>query len=1068
MSQFHVEEERKPDQPDEFAKYHNEIRTKHGQQGPAYKSNYRLRALEEARSLAKGKLQARTQAVNWVSRGPGNVPGRTRGLIVDASDPTGDTWFAGTAGGGVWKTTNAGTEWINKTPDLPNLAVTTLAQAESNPSVIYAGTGEGFFNSGSIDGNGLFKSIDGGETWTQLTATTTIVGLENVNRIIVDPANENIVLACGNGFPPFTSGIYKSVDGGANWTMVYEGRTRVQHLITDPNDFQIQYAAVRGEAGLGTVVKSVDGGDTWSNSSSGLVAEGRIELAIAPTNSSRIFAAVEGSITDPANGGSDIFISDDAGASWALMLEENNGANPNWLGQQGWYDNAIMVHPFNDDFVYVGGIDVHRIEVKTGSSEGQPRILGVTETDTESFIAWVNWGGTYLDGGFDSGEAWFSEGGFTGHPQSLSAGDMASVEIRFGPGKKQMAHRFTVSTTSGANGDGGAGVPPEEYAYQDYVEVPFEVWDVTNNRQLMVSFRDQERDGAYDLNPRDDVGDPQLLTAREYIFVNAVAYSSTTPDNNIAQSAGHSYKNIYAGWPILAEDGTWDPENLPESQITANYGAIQQRFKATTQLTNSNGSLNSNLHPDQHNLLPIITGANTFKILSANDGGVHITNSADNPGLTDADWTMVGRTMVTGQFYGVDKRPGISQYFGGLQDNGSQLSSGEPTNLSSYSLKIGGDGFDAVWHYTNELLVLGSNQFNGIQRSTDGGFAFGSSIQGLSDRGSNGNAPFITKLANSKKNPDVVYTVGASGVWRSNNFGEEWFLSEINNNWIAGDNISSSHDVEISEANRFIVWAGGGMTDDRSIFVSRNGGINFNPVPNSTIATFGGISGLATHPVNDQIAYVLFSIAETPKILRTTDLGQTWEDISGFGTGTSSSNGFPDVAVHSLLVLPHEPTTIWAGTEIGIVESTDDGATWHFLDSNLPAVSVWEIKAVDNQIVVATHGRGIWSAEIDGLNWPGDLVVSTEDGLPTLPELDIYPNPAWNVVNIEGKMISRGMATLLITDLSGRTLKEFRIGERTGSNFSQKVSVADLQEGIYIVTIRSGEMELSKKLYVRN
>ena len=103
----------------------------------------------------------------------------------------------------------------------------------------------------------------------------------------------------------------------------------------------------------------------------------------------------------------------------------------------------------------------------------------------------------------------------------------------------------------------------------------------------------------------------------------------------------------------------------------------------------------------------------------------------------------------------------------------------------------------------------------------------------------------------------------------------------------------------------------------------------------------GGISGLATHPTQDSTAYALFGFARKPKIFVLQILGQTWEDISGFGNGTVSTNGFPDVAVYDLLVMPQSPDTIWAGTEIGLFESIDNGVSWHTANNGLPSVSVW-------------------------------------------------------------------------------------------------------------------------------
>ncbi len=114
---------------------------------------------------------------------------------------------------------------------------------------------------------------------------------------------------------------------------------------------------------------------------------------------------------------------------------------------------------------------------------------------------------------------------------------------------------------------------------------------------------------------------------------------------------------------------------------------------------------------------------------------------------------------------------------------------------------------------------------------------------------------------------------------------------------------------------------------------------------------------------------MLFSAYGQPKILRTTDLGQTWQDLSGFADspGGESTNGFPDVAVYDLLVMPHDPDVLWAGTEIGLFESTDGGENWEYADNGLPAVSVWQMKLVDDQVILATHGRGIWTLDLPRL-----------------------------------------------------------------------------------------------------
>ena len=149
----------KADKPDEFLKLYNSLRTRANETEPGYSSGYKLKALRTAQqTVASMRLSA---TYNFIERGPGNVPGRTRALIIDPDDANHSTWFAGGVGGGIWKTTDGGQSWVNKTETLPNLAISWLAMADSDHNIIYAGTGEGWGSStGFIKGSGIYKSID--------------------------------------------------------------------------------------------------------------------------------------------------------------------------------------------------------------------------------------------------------------------------------------------------------------------------------------------------------------------------------------------------------------------------------------------------------------------------------------------------------------------------------------------------------------------------------------------------------------------------------------------------------------------------------------------------------------------------------------------------------------------------------------------------------------------------------------------------------------------------------------------------------------------------------------------
>ena len=914
--------------PAEFRKFHQAIRTPEDATRPEYEHGFMLRELQVAKSFAARKRFARTQAtgvLEFKERGPANVPGRTRALIVDPDDATTNTWFAGSAGGGVWKTTTGGNNWTLLTPDLTNLATTVLAMAESNHNVIYLGTGESFGGLVAIKGNGIFKSTDRGITWNHLSST---VNFDDINRVVIDPANENIVVAATS------SGIFRTVNGGVSW-LKSSNRTFIEDLRATPGNFNIQYAS-QNQVGI---IKSTDAGITWNLSNTGMSPNGRLEIGISPVNINRVFASAQGNLSGSA---SDLYVSNDAGATWSVVDVSFNNVAADFLGGQGWYDNTILCDPFNADLVYFGGVGLFRTQLGTGSTTVNSYSL---ETLNTSFLSLVNFSASFGGGTLEVGGS-----------------ANASVEVRFGAGKTQKAHRFLVPV--GAT----SGVPDVSYSYADYVDVPFEVWDITNNKQLMVSFRDQNRNGQFNLALQNTEGEA-TTHSREYVYISNVDYNASAPSNDIGANGGHVFQEMYFFWPVLAAGKIW-PADITNSQLKINFSPLPKQNATTITVAdpysdfdakNRFNAFGIDMHPDHHNLVAIPMSASTYKILNANDGGVFISNTSATPGINTGDWTLVGKTYNTSQFYGADKRTGFDEYFGGMQDNGTwKTPAGTPSSSSTnFQFSFGGDGFEVVWHKLDDKKLIGGSQGNGFRRSLDGGFSWSNATTGLS-----GTHPFVSKLANSQDNPDVLYTLSSSGVLRSDNFGASWTLSSIAEKWGGS---TSLMDVDVSRANANIVWAGSGMVNTgtlRNLHVSTNGGNSFTATNNYTDRVLGGITKLATHPIEANTAFALFSFSGRPKILRTTNLGETWTDISGFGMGTTSTTGFPNVAVYCLYVRPDNPNIIWVGTEIGIVESTDNGLSWTLLD-DFPNVSVWDLKGVDDQIVIATHGRGIWTATLE-------------------------------------------------------------------------------------------------------
>jgi hypothetical protein len=629
---------------------------------------------------------------------------------------------------------------------------------------------------------------------------------------------------------------------------------------------------------------------------------------------------------------------------------------------------------------------------------------------------------------------------------NVQPGDFSSTEIRFGPGQSQKAYRFTVPEGE------GPGVPSEDYMYHDYVDVPFEVWDTDQNRQLMVSFRDQERDGEFNLierSPDDDI------SGREYIFVQAVKYSET-PDTNIAQDGGHYFKMTYFFWPELAENGIWDPENLPASKITIDHGTIQLQDATTTVIADYDKQ--DVLHVDHHDIqYGIISEANKeFMIVEGNDGGIGI--SRDN----GESWNQLTDGYLTAQVYGVAKLKYSQQYLVGMQDNGSwQSPLGEVAQSDSkYDFQVGGDGFDVLWHPIDRNKLITSAQYNNFRTSENYGITWRYARDGILS----GDGPFISRLAHSPQNPDLIFAISSRGIYKHQNFAigrDPWELVRISNGWsVSTDEVYSYANVKVSLADPAVVWAGSGMYEDPelNIFLSKDYGETFEAVSIYEEREMGYISGLATHPTDPATAYVLFSFAYHPKILRTTDFGETWEDISGFGTDSVSSNGFPDVAVYSLMVHKLNTNWIWAGTEIGIFESTDNGETWYYADNGLPAVSIWQMFLQDNEIIVATYGRGIWSAP----KWPG--AIENAD-IEKEFELSAYPNPSNGIINLRLKSGIIGNFYLRVYNNIGQQMLELK-GSKINDNYQEQFDLSFLSKGDYILLIDFNSQRYSSKIII--
>lgn len=324
------------------------------------------------------------------------------------------TYYMGTTGGGVWKTTDAGQHWNNISDGFFKLgSVGAIAVSESNPNVVYVGMGEhaprGVMTS---HGDGVYKSNDAGKTWTS-------VGLEktqHISRIVVHPTNSEILWVAAQGAlhgPTRERGIYKSVNGGKSWkkTLYVNTLTGASELSIDSNNPNVLYAAlwehirkpwqvVSGGSGSG-LYKSTDGGETWKTIHEGLPKEkGKMAIAVSPANSQTVFALIE-SDSQQEKGG--LFVSKDAGSSWSRVSGDHR------LIQRAWYYIEIALDPNNEDVVYVmsastyKSIDGGQSWERIPSAHGDYHDLWINPQNASNMILTSD-GGSEIT--FDAGAHW--------------------------------------------------------------------------------------------------------------------------------------------------------------------------------------------------------------------------------------------------------------------------------------------------------------------------------------------------------------------------------------------------------------------------------------------------------------------------------------------------------------------------------------------------------------------------------------------------------------------------------------------------------------------------------------
>ncbi len=330
-------------------------------------------------------------------------------------------YYFGADGGGVWKTTDGGTVWKPIFDKEPVASIGAMTLAPSNPKIIYVGTGVNTIFADSAYGDGVYKSVDGGDSWQH-------IGLEDtrhIGRILVDPRNPDIVLVAAMGHssgPNEERGVFRSTDGGRSWKKVLykDNVTAAVDLCFEPGNPRVVYATlwhgIRKPGQKGTsygpgsgLYKSLDEGVTWTQITGNGLPEGdwgREGVAVAPGNhGQRVYVIVE---AKDKKGG--LYRSDDAGATWKKATEDGRIVG-------SWYMSEIYVDPRNADIVYVPSQNLYRSNdgghtftaIKGAPGGDDYHCVWIDPTNSQRIMLGVDQGATISLNGGETWTPWYNQ-----------------------------------------------------------------------------------------------------------------------------------------------------------------------------------------------------------------------------------------------------------------------------------------------------------------------------------------------------------------------------------------------------------------------------------------------------------------------------------------------------------------------------------------------------------------------------------------------------------------------------------------------------------------------------------
>jgi S1-C subfamily serine protease/photosystem II stability/assembly factor-like uncharacterized protein len=1004
------------------------------------------------------------KSIQWRSIGPANMSGRITDIAVHEKDPS--MWYIATASGGILKTINQGTTVSHQFDKQETVSIGAIATDPNQLDVIWVGTGEANPRNSVSYGDGIYKSVDGGVTWKNMGLKKTY----QIGKILVHPKDSNIVYVGALGRLYGTSedrGVYKTINGGETWDKVHfvDDRTGVIDMVMDPNNPDVIVAAMwdRLRDGFdswpGTVAKpdgidgydpirkwgpgaglykTTDGGKTWRKLTQGLPTSnmGRIGLDWQLKGKNALFAIID--CEDIGKGPAPF------AAYLGLVGSNQNGKAivtqiiPKSPAEKAGFQLGDQVVSIGDETISdfdatleilrkkkVGdklSVKVQRkdsmidlkveLTARPGSNQNAqaPQAgvwLGVTGEDRDNKIVV-----TRVTPEAPAAKAGIKEGDILTHiddramenyaamisqVRTKSAGDKVKVKLQRGsesleleltlemrPGPTAPATPPQTANVylgiQGENGEKGGAVlteitqdGPAQKAgllagdtvqsiggrnVTDYDALVAAIRQLKAGEKIKVGILRDGQQKELDVTPEERVSG---LANRPHTY----SYFGQTPNVQDMQGAnGHLYGGVYR-----SDDAgeTWQRVNSLNTRpmyfsvvrvdpSDANYVYVLgvNQFRSNDGGATFQGDFGRGVHADSHDLW--IDPNDGRHMIIGGDGGYYVTHDRG------ANWDHIN-TAAIGQFYHVAIGPKYPYWvFGGLQDNGSW---GGPAigkqggALNEDWISVGGgDGFVCRVDQQDPDLVYWESQNGTISRRNLKTGERGSIRPQRAPNGQsyrfNWNTPFILSNFNSK----IFYSAG-NFVFRSLDRGNN--LIPISPEITLTQRGSATALCE-SPINPNVLYVG---SDDGALWMTRDGGTNWkNLTSNLGIPSPRWVATIEASKYEEGRVYVALdghrSNDDEPYMLMSEDFGDTWKSIRSNIPWGSTRCLREDIA---------NPNILYLGTEFAFWVSLDRGQNWTKLNTNLPTVAIHEVAQhpTNGEIVVATHGRSLWACDVSGL-----------------------------------------------------------------------------------------------------